>query len=128
MLGLAADVRGGEGATAALLRLSGFCCSPPYTIRPVRVGYSTGEGGDLRRDRDNWRYWQVYAEANRYLETNQTLASAEARFGHSFRLDAISPNMVLTPFVAAGAAYDFHARRTLRLWGGTGHQSALLVP
>jgi tetratricopeptide (TPR) repeat protein len=72
----------------------------------LRVAYSTGEGGDLRRDTDNWRYWQIYAEANRFLETPQTLASAEARFGHSFRVDAVSPNLVFSPFVAVGAAYD----------------------
>lgn len=72
----------------------------------LRVAYSTGEGGDLRRDTDNWRYWQVYAEVNRFLEAPQTLASAEARFGHSFQVDAISSNLVFSPFVAVGAAYD----------------------
>ncbi len=72
----------------------------------LRVGYSLSEGGDLRRDKDNWRYWQIYAEASQFLQTNQTLATFEARFGQSFRLDSVSPNLVISPFVAVGAAYD----------------------
>ncbi|WP_162827051.1 bacteriophage N4 adsorption protein A [Pseudolabrys taiwanensis] len=71
-----------------------------------RVAYSANEGGDLRWDVNHWRYWQVYSEINGFAQAHQILASAEARYGHSFRLDAISPNVVLSPFVAVGAAYD----------------------
>ena len=86
----------------------------------LRVGYSNGEGGDLRRDTDNWRYWQIYAEANRFLDTRQTLANAEARFGHSFRLDPLSPNLVFTPFAAIGAAYDNTLARQSAVGAGPG--------
>jgi len=86
----------------------------------LRAGYSLGDGGDLRRDRDNWRYWQFYAEASQFLETTQTLASAEARFGHSFRMDAVHPNLVITPFVAAGAAYDSTLARRSAFGAGPG--------
>jgi len=91
----------------------------------ARVGYSVGEGGDLRFDVDHWRYWQIYGEASRFLESGQTLASAEARFGHAFRVGG-QPNLVFTPFVSAGAAYDstlatpeafgIGAGANLRLW------------
>lgn len=71
-----------------------------------RAAYSTGEGGDLRWDVDHWLYWQIYAEVNGFTEARQGLANAEGRFGHSFRLDAIHPNVVFSPFAAIGAAYD----------------------
>ncbi len=86
----------------------------------LRAAYSIGEGGDLRRDVDNWRYWQFYAEASRFPETPQTLANAEVRFGHSFRLDAMSSNLVFSPFVAMGAAYDSTLARREAYGAGPG--------
>lgn len=72
----------------------------------LRAAYSTGDGTDLRVDVPAWWTWQIYAEIGRYIESRQTIAAAEARFGRSYRLDGISDRLVLTPFVAAGFSYD----------------------
>ena len=72
----------------------------------LRAAYSAGDGTDLRVDVPEWWMWQVYAEADHYVENHQTIATAEARIGRSYRLDGISNRLVLTPFVAAGVSYD----------------------
>ncbi|MFG1478484.1 tetratricopeptide repeat protein [Xanthobacter sp. V4C-4] len=72
----------------------------------LRAAYSKGEGTDLRVDEPNWRAWQVYADFNYYTMLPETVASFEARYGHAFRLDAISDRLVLWPFLAIGGAYD----------------------
>jgi hypothetical protein len=72
----------------------------------LRLAYSKGEGGELRYDVEHWRYWQFYGELARFTEVQETLANAEFRFGHSFRLPAPGENIVVTPFLVAGAAYD----------------------
>ena len=72
----------------------------------MRVLYSKGEGGDIRYDAAHWRYWQFYGEVDRFTEVHETLANGELRFGHSFRITASSENIVATPFVVVGAAYD----------------------
>lgn len=72
----------------------------------LRAAYSTGDGTDLRVDVPEWWMWQAYAEAGHYVENRQTIATAEARVGRSYRLDGISNRLVLTPFVAVGISYD----------------------
>lgn len=86
----------------------------------LRAAWSEGEGGDLRVDVPSWRYWQLYAEADYFVENPQTLGTAEARFGRSYRVDQVSPNMVLTPFVSLAANYDsdFAERATLGVGPG----------
>lgn len=71
-----------------------------------RVAYSTGDGTDLRVDVPDWNYWQVYGEGDYFTQTPETLGNFEARWGRSYRLDALSSRLVLTPFVAIGGAYD----------------------
>jgi tetratricopeptide (TPR) repeat protein len=72
----------------------------------TRVAFSHGQGTDLRFDAPDWTTWQVYAEYDRFFQTPQTLASFEGRIGRSFRVDAISDRLVLTPFLALGGGYD----------------------
>lgn len=72
----------------------------------LRAAYSTGDGTDLQVDVPEWWMWQAYAEVGHYVENHQTIATAEARLGRSYRLDGISNRLVLTPFVAAGVSYD----------------------
>ncbi|MEN3930189.1 hypothetical protein WJT86_03830 [Microvirga sp. W0021] len=72
----------------------------------LRIAFSEGRGTDLRVDVPSWWMWQLYAEIGRYVQTNINIATLEARAGHSFRIDSISRNLVVTPFVAMGASYD----------------------
>jgi hypothetical protein len=72
----------------------------------LRAAWSDGEGGDLRVDRPDWRYWQVYAEGDYFVERPQKLASFEARYGRSYRADAISSHLTVTPFAALAGGYD----------------------
>lgn len=72
----------------------------------LRAAYSKAEGTDLRVDVDNWRAWQFYADFNYYVMQPQTVATFEARYGHAFRLDAISDHLVLWPYLAFGGSYD----------------------
>ncbi|MFC4624446.1 tetratricopeptide repeat protein [Daeguia caeni] len=72
----------------------------------LRIAYSEGQGTDLRVDVPSWWMWTVYGEAVRYMEARQNIASFEARFGRSFRMDEISDRLVLTPFLAFGSNYN----------------------
>lgn len=72
----------------------------------LRAAYSKAEGGDLRLDTTHWTYWQVYGELDRFTAVQQTLANAELRAGHSFRLPGFDDKIVFTPFAVVGAAYD----------------------
>lgn len=72
----------------------------------LRVSFSQGQGTDLRVDVPSWWMWQVYGELGRYLQTSNNIANFQAKAGHSFRLDWLSKNLVLTPFVAVGGSYD----------------------
>lgn len=71
-----------------------------------RIAYSTGEGSDLRVDVPDWTYWQVYGEGDYFALNPETIGNFEARYGRSYRLDAISDKVVFTPFLAIGGAYD----------------------
>ena len=72
----------------------------------LRAAYSTGDGGELRLDVPSWPFWQFYGEVDRYTEVHETLANAELRLGHSFRLPTAGDNLVFTPFAVVGTAYD----------------------
>ncbi len=86
----------------------------------MRTAYSKGEGGDLRLDTTHWSYWQVYGELDRFTEVHQTLANAEFRIGHSFRLPGFDDKIVFTPFAVVGAAYDSLLARPDAFGAGAG--------
>ena len=72
----------------------------------LRAAYSYTVGTDLRVLETNWPTWYVYAEVDRFLEKTQLVGIAEGRFGRSFRLDPISPNLVFFPHAVLAASYD----------------------
>jgi tetratricopeptide (TPR) repeat protein len=86
----------------------------------LRLAYSKGAGGELRYDVSHWLYWQIYGEVDRFTEVHETLANGELRFGHSFRVPATSENVVATPFLVAGVAYDSLLATTSTLGVGIG--------
>jgi Flp pilus assembly protein TadD len=71
-----------------------------------RVAYSANHGTDLRVDEKSWTTSSVYAEVGRYIHQRQTYATFEGQVGRSFRLDAISPKLVVFPHAVLGADYN----------------------
>lgn len=71
-----------------------------------QVAYSNGSGGELRIDSPSWWTQQYYGEAGRYLQDQQTYAAGNARWGRSYRLDAINQNLVITPHAVLAADYN----------------------
>ena len=71
-----------------------------------RVAYSAGTGTDLRVDVPNWMTATVYTEAGRFIKQRQTYATFEGQVGRSFRLDAVSPKLVVFPHAVLGADYN----------------------
>jgi Flp pilus assembly protein TadD len=86
----------------------------------LRAALSDGFGTDLRVDVPSWWTGQYYAEAGRYLESEQNVANGEARIGRSYRMDSIHKNLVLTPFVGIGASYDSDLHKEFALGAGPG--------
>ncbi|WP_027534917.1 bacteriophage N4 adsorption protein A [Bradyrhizobium sp. WSM3983] len=72
----------------------------------LRALYSYTVGTDLRVLDSHWPTWYVYTEVDRFLEHKQFVWLFEGRFGHSFRLDPISSNLVLFPHAVVAASYD----------------------
>jgi tetratricopeptide (TPR) repeat protein len=72
----------------------------------LRALYSYTVGTDLRAIDTSWPTWMVYAEGDRFLEHTQWVGLFDARFGQSFRLDAINSNLVFFPHVVLAASYD----------------------
>lgn len=86
----------------------------------LRAAYSKSEGTDLRVDVDNWRAWQFYADYNYYVMLPETVATFEARYGHAFRMDALSDRLVLWPYLAIGGGYDTAFATPFALGAGPG--------
>jgi hypothetical protein len=92
----------------------------------LRAAFFHGQGTDLRMDTWTWPTWQIYADYNHFVDSAQTVASADLRIGQSYRLDSISRNLVLIPHVgffanydnklATGSAYAAGPGATMRYW------------
>jgi tetratricopeptide (TPR) repeat protein len=72
----------------------------------VRLGYGSSIGTDLRVDVPSWWTSQLYAEGGRYLQDKRNYFNSEWQVGRSFRLDSISPRLVVFPHVVAAVDYD----------------------
>ncbi len=69
-------------------------------------GLFAGRGTDLRVDVSEWNYWQAYVEGDYYVSQPERIGLFEARWGRAYRADAISRNLMVTPFLAIGGGYD----------------------
>ncbi len=71
-----------------------------------------------------WPGWRLYAEANRFLETHQTVAQAEAQWGHVLRIGADSHGVpsraTLFPHVLLATSYDSSLARPSATSTGVG--------
>lgn len=72
----------------------------------ARLGYGSSIGTDLRVDVPSWWTSQFYAEGGRYLQDKRNYFNSEWQLGRSFRMDRISPRLVLFPHVVAAVDYD----------------------
>jgi tetratricopeptide (TPR) repeat protein len=72
----------------------------------ARAAWSGGFGGERRLDVPSWWTGLVYGETGHYLQHPSTYATANARFGRTFRVDALDPRLTVFPHLVAGADYD----------------------
>ncbi|MFT0533493.1 NfrA family protein [Castellaniella hirudinis] len=86
----------------------------------LRAAWSAGTGGGLRVDEAHWPYWSIYAEGDYFVENPQTLGTLEARYGRAYRMDGLSGNLVVTPYLAANAGYDDLLADRLTVGAGPG--------
>ncbi|WP_122845582.1 NfrA family protein [Pseudomonas viridiflava] len=76
----------------------------------VRLGYGSSIGTDLRVDVPSWWTSQLYMEGGRYLQDKRNYFNSEWQVGRSFRIDSISPRLVVFPHVVAAVDYDSKMR------------------
>lgn len=86
----------------------------------LRLGYSTGQGSDLRPTRRDWETWNLYAETGYFLRFNPAryYANIEGSYGRSFRTSALGENVVLHPNLAISSYFDQQSHP--RSWVGIG--------
>ncbi|WP_322045346.1 NfrA family protein [Paraburkholderia sp. J67] len=72
----------------------------------ARAAWSDGFGTTLREDTTSWWTGVAYGEMGHYIEHPSTYATTNARFGRTFRIDAIDPRLTVFPHLVAGADYD----------------------
>ena len=77
-----------------------------------RIGYSTGDGTDLRIDRRGWQDWQIYGEAAYYLQAQRLLIGTEVRYGVAMPIRNLS-RLTVYPHVLIAVDYDSAARDQL---------------
>jgi len=72
----------------------------------VRAAYSNGFGDTRRLDVPSWWTGTMYGEAGHYIVNDSTYATANARLGRTYRLDALSPRLTVFPHAVIGMDYD----------------------
>lgn len=86
----------------------------------LRLGYSTGQGSDLRPTRRDWETWNFFAETGYFLRFNPAryYANVEGSYGRSYRTQALGENVVLHPNLAISSYFDQQSHP--RSWAGIG--------
>ena len=72
----------------------------------ARAAYSNGFGDTRRVDVPSWWTGTVYGEAGHYIVNDSTYATANARLGRTYRVDALSPRLTVFPHAVVGMDYD----------------------
>lgn len=72
----------------------------------AQLGYSGGNGTDLRVDAPAWWTTRLAAELGRYLSAGQSFALFNAELGRSFRLGNPDGKWVVFPHLSFAADYD----------------------
>lgn len=75
----------------------------------LRVGYSTGDGTDIKTYNRDWTTWQFYTEGAYFNTAARYIQSMETRYGHSWRMDNVDSRLVMTPHLALLGNFDSRA-------------------
>ncbi|SAK81311.1 hypothetical protein AWB79_05314 [Caballeronia hypogeia] len=86
----------------------------------ARAAYSTGFGDTRRLDVPSWWTGTVYGEAGHYIVNDSTYATANARLGRTYRVDAVSPRLTVFPHAVIGMDYDSAIDRSVPVGIGAG--------
>ena len=71
----------------------------------LRVGFSLDDGVDIKPYLDHWPYRTLFAEAAYITGQDRNIDTLEARWGHSFKVPAVS-NLTFTPHLVFAADVD----------------------
>ncbi|WP_109477158.1 bacteriophage N4 adsorption protein A [Paraburkholderia sp. C35] len=86
----------------------------------ARAAWSGGFGTERRLDVPSWWTGIVYGEAGHYVQHPSSYATANARFGRTFRVDAVDPRLTVFPHLVAGADYDSSIDHSVPVGVGAG--------
>ncbi|AQH04726.1 hypothetical protein A9R05_38245 (plasmid) [Burkholderia sp. KK1] len=86
----------------------------------ARAAYSNGFGDTRRLDVPDWWTGTVYGEAGHYIVNDSTYATANARLGRTWRVDALSPRLTVFPHAVIGMDYDSAVDHSVPLGIGAG--------
>ncbi|KXV09558.1 hypothetical protein CR51_10440 [Caballeronia megalochromosomata] len=86
----------------------------------ARAAYSNGFGDTRRLDVPSWWTGTVYGEAGHYIENDSTYATANARLGRTYRVDAVSPRLTVFPHAVIGMDYDSAVDHSVPVGVGAG--------
>ncbi len=93
----------------------------------VRLGYGSSIGTDLRVDVPSWWTSQLYAEGGRYLQDKRNYFNSEWQVGRSFRLDSISPRLVVFPMWSPQWTTIRRCAARSTVWAVAAHHQAMLA-
>ena len=86
----------------------------------ARAAWSDGFGTALRHDVPSWWTGTAYAEVGHYLEHPSTYATGNLRFGRTYTVPSVSPDLTVFPHVVLGADYDSTIDRSVPVGVGAG--------
>jgi hypothetical protein len=86
----------------------------------ARWAYSDGTGGDLNIMQKHWAMWSVYTDGSYFTVTPQYIQSFEARYGHTWRWDALSDRVTVTPHLVLSGDYTSLATQQTAVGYGPG--------
>ncbi|AOR71699.1 hypothetical protein BBJ41_30125 [Burkholderia stabilis] len=88
----------------------------------VRLGYSSEAGTDLQVTEPSWRSWQAYVEGAYFIKAGRYIIYSELRYGHTWRLTAISDRLTVYPHAAVAGDHDNRELDKTAIGAGPGIQ------
>ncbi|KML45210.1 hypothetical protein VL15_36895 [Burkholderia cepacia] len=88
----------------------------------MRLGYSSEAGTDLQVTEPSWRSWQAYVEGAYFIKAGRYIIYSELRYGHTWRLTAISDRLTVYPHAAVAGDHDNRELDKTAIGAGPGVQ------
>ncbi|WP_175960806.1 NfrA family protein [Burkholderia pyrrocinia] len=88
----------------------------------MRLGYSSEAGTDLRVTEPSWRSWQAYVEGAYFIKAGRYIIYSELRYGHTWRLTALSDRLTVYPHAAVAGDHDNRQPDKTAIGAGPGIQ------